>query len=150
VRLWTLHPRYLDSAGLVALWRETLLARAVLAGNTKGYRHHPQLTRFRAQPDPVGCVNRYLSVVYEEASRRGYRFDERKLTPAIAGELIVETRGQIEVEWLHLLEKLRRRSPERYRALSDLRRPRPHPLFRIVPGAAREWERGVARGPRTS
>jgi hypothetical protein len=141
VRLWTLHPRYLDSAGLVALWRETLLARAVLAGNTKGYRHHPQLARFRAQPDPVGCVNRYLSAVYDEATRRGYRFDESKLGPAIVGAPIAETRGQMELEWTHLLAKLRRRAPERYRVLRGLRRPRAHPLFRVVPGAVREWER---------
>jgi hypothetical protein len=125
----------------VALWREALLARAVLSGNTRGYRHHPQLARFRAQPDPVGCVNRYLTAVYDEAMRRGYRFDERKLAPAIAGGRIAETRGQIEVEWTHLLGKLRRRAPERYRAVSALRRPKAHPLFRIVPGAPREWER---------
>jgi hypothetical protein len=143
VRLWTLHPRYLDSAGLVALWREALLARAVLAGNTRGYRHHPQLARFRAQADPVGCVNRYLAAVYDEATRRGYRFDDRKLAPAVTGGPIAETRGQMEAEWTHLLDKLRRRTPERYRALRALRRPRAHPLFRIVPGVAREWERSV-------
>ena len=27
MRLWTLHPKYLDAAGLVALWREALLAQ---------------------------------------------------------------------------------------------------------------------------
>lgn len=37
MRLWSIHPRYLDTKGLVALWRETLLlAQAVLFGNTKG------------------------------------------------------------------------------------------------------------------
>ena len=47
--------------GLVALWREALLARAVLRGKTRGYRHHPQLHRFRAsatpvvEPQPVSC-----------------------------------------------------------------------------------------------
>ncbi len=29
MRLWSLHPRYLDPQGLMALWRETLLAKAV-------------------------------------------------------------------------------------------------------------------------
>jgi len=31
MRLWSLHPRYLDAKGLVALWREGLLAQKVLA-----------------------------------------------------------------------------------------------------------------------
>jgi hypothetical protein len=29
-RIWSLHPKYLDARGLVALWREGLLAQAVL------------------------------------------------------------------------------------------------------------------------
>lgn len=48
MRLWSLHSRYLDSRGLVALWRESLRAQKVLMGDTIGYRHHPQLDRFRA------------------------------------------------------------------------------------------------------
>lgn len=43
MRLWSLHPQYLDAKGLVALWREGLLAQAVLAGQTRGYKRHPQL-----------------------------------------------------------------------------------------------------------
>jgi hypothetical protein len=39
---------YLDGRGLVALWREALLAQAVLRGRTRGYRH-PQLARFRSR-----------------------------------------------------------------------------------------------------
>jgi hypothetical protein len=30
MRIWSLHPKYLDSKGLVALWRESLLAKNVL------------------------------------------------------------------------------------------------------------------------
>ncbi|HKX52383.1 MAG TPA: pyrimidine dimer DNA glycosylase/endonuclease V [Nitrosospira sp.] len=37
MRLWTLHPRYLDTKGLVAAWREALLAQKVLSGLTSGY-----------------------------------------------------------------------------------------------------------------
>ena len=47
MRLWSVHPKYLDSKGLVALWREALLAKQVLEGGTKGYRNHPQLDRFK-------------------------------------------------------------------------------------------------------
>ncbi|MFZ2406304.1 MAG: pyrimidine dimer DNA glycosylase/endonuclease V [Methylobacter sp.] len=38
--------------GLLALWREALLAQKVLRGESRGYRHHPQLARFRELVDP--------------------------------------------------------------------------------------------------
>ena len=80
VRLWTLHPRYLDSRGLTALWREALLlARKVFLGGTRGYRHHPQLRRFQSRPNPVALVNTYLFHVHAEARRRGFAFDSAKL-----------------------------------------------------------------------
>jgi len=135
------HPRYLDAAGLVGVWREALLARAVLRGRTAGYRHHPQLARFREQDRPVACVNEYLTGVYDEALRRGYAFDRRKLVRSSRQEFIRETRGQLSYEWDHLLAKLRRRDPEAYQRLSPLTRPASHPLFRIVPGSVRDWER---------
>jgi hypothetical protein len=69
VRLWSLHPRYLDRQGLVALWREALLARAVLCGRTKGYRHHPQLERFRAHASPRLAICAYLGAIEAEAAR---------------------------------------------------------------------------------
>ena len=52
--LWSLHPKYRDRAGLTAVWREAPLAQQVLRCTTRGYRHHPQLARFRAQADPLG------------------------------------------------------------------------------------------------
>ncbi len=143
-RLWTVHPKYLDAAGLVALWREALLGRAVLRGETIGYRHHPQLTRFRAQPQPIGALNRYLATIYAEALHRGYNFDRRKVGRARSARRIPETAGQLAFEWAHLLKKLRERQPRRFEELSTVLRPTPHPLFRIVPGPARIWERGVA------
>lgn len=141
MRLWTLHPRYLDPQGLVALWREALLARAVLRGKTRGYRHHPQLHRFRVSAMPVTNVNRYLAAVHREATSRGYQFDRSRFGPIRRGGFIVDTSGQVAYEWDHLLAKLRRRSPTRYRLLRDLKEPEPHPIFRIVPGGMREWER---------
>jgi len=141
MRLWTLHPKYLDPQGLVALWREALLARAVLRGRTNGYRHHPQLHRFRASATPVTSVNRYLAAVHRDATSRGYRFDASRFGPARSGSRLVETSGQLEYEWDHLLTKLRHRSPARYRLLRNLTAPESHPLFRIVPGVVREWER---------
>ncbi|HTZ52735.1 MAG TPA: pyrimidine dimer DNA glycosylase/endonuclease V [Spirochaetia bacterium] len=141
MRLWSLHPSYLDSRGLVALWREGLLALAVLRGRTRGYRAHPQLDRFRAAPDPVLAVRRYLWYVYEEATARGYRFDGKKLGAEPRCPRLRVTRGQLAYELDHLRAKLRRRDPARYRDIRTLARPRPHPLFVAVRGDVEPWER---------
>lgn len=141
MRLWTVHPRHLDVRGLVALWREGLLARAVLRNQTRGYRNHPQLERFKATPDPVGSINAYLAAVLDEAVRRGYRFDGRKIRGRRSSDFITETRGQLRYEWEHLLRKLRVRDPAAFRAASSVRRPRAHPVFRLIPGRIRDWER---------
>jgi len=140
MRLWTVHPRYLDSRGLTALWREALLARQVLLGRTRGYRHHPQLHRFKARSNPVALINAYLAHVHAEAQRRGFAFDRGKLGSPRARVRLPETVGQLEFEWRHLQAKLRSRSPALARALQHVQRPDPHPLFRLVPGTVRSWE----------
>ena len=71
----------MDLKGLVAVWREGLLARAVLRDATRAYRRHPQLARFRDSPTPMSAINSYLREVAEEADRRGYRFDKSKTGP---------------------------------------------------------------------
>ncbi len=141
LRLWTLHPKYLDAQGLVALWREALLARAVLKGATRGYRHHPQLHRFRAHSSPRIAINVYLRVIANEAERRGYAFDRSKLGPGRDDVGLSATRGQLAYEWAHLLRKLQMRSPELYEQWRKHRSPQAHPLFEIVPGKTEPWER---------
>ena len=141
MRLWTLHPKYLDPKGLVALWREALLAQKVLTGGTVGYRHHPQLERFRDHPDPVVMVATYLRAVHSEAVARGYHFDGSKIATQSSCGPVEESDGQLLFEWQHLLAKLAVRSPERYRELLVLKAPDPHPLFEIIPGPKRAWER---------
>jgi hypothetical protein len=143
MRIWTLHPQYLDPQGLVAVWRESLLARAVLRGATKGYRHHPQLHRFMKHDAPRSAINRYLAAILSEADLRRYSFDRTKVGPIRSRVRISATQGQLEYEWQHLLEKLRRRSPARYERLRTVISPVPHPLFRIVAGAVEPWERGT-------
>jgi hypothetical protein len=142
MRLWTLHPRYLDSKGLVAAWREALLAQKVLAGATKGYRHHPQLLRFREQADPLSAIGRFLAGIASEADARGYHFDATKVLRRKGRARIKETRGQLLFEWGHLRAKLRARSPSLARQWRGLASPDPHPLFCIVRGATRPWEKG--------
>ena len=144
MRLWSIHPRYLDPQGLVALWREALLARAVLRGQTRGYRHHPQLERFRQHPMPRSAISVYLAAVHDEAESRGYTFDARKVGRGSTSILIPVSNGQIDYEWDHLLRKLSARSPERYRALRTLRRPQCHPMMRRRAGGIESWERSGA------
>jgi hypothetical protein len=141
MRLWSVHPEYLDARGLVALWREALLAQAVLRGRTTGYTHHPQLERFRAQPSSVGAIAEYLRGIHAEAVVRGYGFELRKISPARAPGVMAVTRGQLKHEWSHLMGKLSIRDPERQSRLADLARPRLHPSFRLVPGDVEPWER---------
>lgn len=141
MRLWSLHPKYLDSRGLVALWREALLAREVLRGNTLGYRHHPQLERFKQHPAPLSAMARYLDAVYGEARARGFAFDRRKLAAARREAVISVSRDQLLHEWGHLLAKLRRRSPSVWRQWVGTPMPDVHPLFRIRRGPVEPWER---------
>ena len=141
MRLWTLHPKYLDPQGLVALWREALLARAVLRGATKGYRHHPQLQRFQASTAPRSAINAYLRAILREADARGYAFDRTKVGPVRGAIGIDSSSGQIEYEWRHLLRKLQARSPDLHRRWSDVVGPESHPLFTITPGPVESWER---------
>jgi hypothetical protein len=140
MRLWTLHPKYLDAPGLVALWREGLLAQAVLLGRTTGYTRHPQLIRFRAEADPAAAIASYLAGVREEALARGYRFDAGKIPGLRHPGQMTETTGQLLAEWAHLLAKLAARAPDRRQALAPIGIPEPHPLFRLVPGDRRPWE----------
>lgn len=143
MRIWSLHPAHLDRMGLLACWRETLLAQAVLTERTRGYRNHPQLERFRAHPQPLDAVGAYLSAVADEARARGYRFDgTRILRPGSLADdgTIPVTAGQLAYEWAHLGRKLRERDPERAAAW-DRSEPSPHPVFRRVPGGIESWER---------
>ncbi|HET6805259.1 MAG TPA: pyrimidine dimer DNA glycosylase/endonuclease V [Frateuria sp.] len=140
MRLWTLHPKHLDRQGLLALWREGLLARAVLRGQTRGYRDHPQLARFRGHAAPELAIDAYLAAVQEEASARGYVFDRSKLGTIQPVTRIDATTGQLAYEWQHLLRKLAVRHPALAERWQD-EPPACHPLFVIAPGPIAPWER---------
>lgn len=151
MRLWSLHPNYLDARGLVALWREGLLAQAVLAGSTAGYRNHPQLLRFRAQPAPLSFIAQYLRIIHAESAARGYRFDGYRIARRRTSRQIDVPQGQMEFEWRHLMNKLAARAPERHAELAAVTSPAPHPLFRVVTGGIADWEKtkslfGIDRG----
>lgn len=153
MRLWSLHPTYLDTKGLLACWRETLLAQKVLDGKTAGYRNHPQLQRFRATADPLAAVGNYLEGLAREADARGYNFNrDLILHPPAAGpvQMLTVAAGQVDYERGHLLAKLAVRDPERESRLAAAVPPRLHPAFGAVPGGIEPWERpasgaGVSR-----
>lgn len=141
MRLWTIHPRYLDAKGLVAAWREALLAQKVISGGTKGYIHHPQLLRFLQQTKPKQAIGAFLSSIADEAVHRNYRFDASLILSPIFNGKIVETNGQLLYEWEHLKRKLKLRAPDFYRQYADIQVPEPHPLFSIVEGGIKDWEK---------
>lgn len=141
MRLWSLHPSYLDSKGLVALWREGLLAQKVLQGKTKGYRNHPQLERFKSSSDALGAISTYLRVVVKEAENRGYNFDSGKIADEYSVNKMEVSSGQLQYELSHLLNKLKIRDRLLYDKYKELKQPVPHPLFKVVGGDVANWER---------
>ena len=145
MRLWTLHPKYLDPKWLVALWREALLARTVLRGKTSGYTRHPQLERFQSHKAPLSAIDAYLAVIFEESISRGYSFDGSKIGHFEKAAQIEVMLGQVEFEWRHLRTKLSTRTPLMYKALQNISDPECHPLFCITEGGIERWERGLKK-----
>jgi hypothetical protein len=141
MRLWSIHPSLLDRQGLIALWREGLLAQKVLLGQTKGYRFHPQLARFKAKKNPVAAISTYLWAVADEGRARDYSFDVSKIAMRRRVVSMTVTKGQLEFEREHLARKLHRRDRTHLRALST-RKLIAHPMFRVVVGPRELWEQG--------
>ncbi|MBP6994355.1 hypothetical protein KBB12_03870 [Candidatus Woesebacteria bacterium] len=141
MRIWSLHPKYLDTKGLLAVWRESLLAQKVLEGNTKGYINHPQLLRFRNSQHPLKSIGQYLRGIYVEATARKYAFDDTKIRYPDGKILLNVSKEQVLYEWRHLLSKLRIRDMSRYSKLKDIDFPEVHPMFTVVDGPVESWER---------
>jgi len=143
MRLWSLHPSCLDSIGLVALWRESLLAQKVLQGKTRGYKNHPQLDRFREYANPLAAIESYLFFIYEESLVRGYSFDKTKFN--LVGEplrvIIPVTEGQVQYEFALLLQKLQTRNTKAYGELRGLSGIPIMSLFYTVLGQTSSWEK---------
>jgi len=146
MRLWSIHPKYLDCKGLIALWRESLLAQRVLSGKTKAFKKHPQLERFRKHPNTISAINAYLYHVLEEGLRCGYDFKKEKISLPIKRILPIKvTSGQILFEFNHLKKKLKTRDPEKYRQLLKVKEIELHPIFKIVEGEIETWEKAKKR-----
>lgn len=143
MRLWSIHPSYLDTKGLLAVWREGLLALHVLRGQTKGYVHHPQLIRFRSHPEPIVAISEYLHTVVDEAEKRHYSFKREKLEPREIVKQIPVRIGQLEFETGHLRKKLAVRDPEKHQQLLSIIQFELHPLFTLTEGGIESWEKNT-------
>ena len=141
MRIWSVHPQYLDRMGLVALWRETLLAKHVLEGKTKGYKNHPQLIRFKSSNQPLAAINYYLKLVFLEAQQRNYNFDITKFEKIEKIEKINVTTAQLDFEKHHLLNKLKAIDITKYNEVVDTDNFIAHPLFIVVEGEVEDWEK---------
>jgi hypothetical protein len=141
MRIWSLHPNYLDTKGLLALWRETLLAKKVLEGRTKGYKKHPQLLRFKESENQLNAINFYLKAVWLEADKRNYSFDKTKFEEIPQIEKINVTTEQVNFEKNHLLKKLNLRDKKKFNEIIDIVNFETHPLFNLIKGEIEPWEK---------
>ena len=140
MRIWSIHPKYLDTKGLVALWRETLLAKHVLAGKTKGYKNHPQLQRFKQSENPLECIDQYLAEIYNEASIRGYNFNKEKIDWDFKSRKLTVTTKQLAYEIDHLFKKLQKRDMQKHAEIKLNNIFDTHPLFELIEGEIEKWE----------
>lgn len=142
MRLWSIHPKYLDSKGLIAVWREGLLAQKVLKGETRGYRKHPQLTRFKSKRDPIAAIGRYLYYIYKESLKRGYSFNLGKIENPKSRTRMDVNSGQVAYERRHLFTKLQLRDRALFSKVRIIMELDVHPFFRVVKGEIEDWEVG--------
>ncbi len=141
MRLWSIHPKYLDNKGIIALWRESLLAKKSLEGKTKGYKNHPQLIRFKKSKNPIKTINTYLKTILEESIKRNYNFNSSKINDDFTNKKIPIKAGQLNYELEHLKEKLKKRNLKKYEEIKNMEIIKPHPLFYIIEGGIEDWEK---------
>ncbi|MGB9937196.1 MAG: pyrimidine dimer DNA glycosylase/endonuclease V [Methanobacterium sp.] len=141
MRLWSLHPKYLDVKGLCGLWREAIMARNAILGIREGYKKHPQLERFKRQENPVIFIDTYLLNVYKESIARNYNFNRENFGNEFTKAQIEVTEGQMEYEFKHLKRKLKIRDNNKYEELKKVKFPDPNPIFNVIEGDIESWER---------
>jgi hypothetical protein len=145
MRLWSLDFKYLDRKGLLAVWRESLLAKKVLEGKTKGYKNHPQLIRFKNSKNPLKTINLYLYEIYKESVKRGYSFNLSKIKLYFNKnpekfEKIPLTKKQLIFEFNHLLKKLEERDIIQYNKIVKTKKINPNNIFYLIKGEIENWE----------
>ena len=138
MKLWTFHPRYLDTCGLTGLWREAIMAQNILIklmqGKLVGYTNHPELNKIRNIGESIfweGAIRVYLDEIYKESVLRKHSFNQYKIRASRGFLLNVEiwlSEEQLRQEEETIKERMAVRSPGRYQEVKDLQF-EPHPLF---------------------
>jgi len=141
MRLWSIHPKYLDVKGLSGLWREALLARKILKKQTKAYKNHPQMNRFKELKRPLPAIDTYLKHIYDESCDRGYCFNRKKFGNRFRKSKINVKKGQIDYEFKILKKRLKIRAKDKYKELLKVKKIESNPLFRIIKGKIESWEK---------
>lgn len=157
MRLWSIHPEYLDRAGLLGLWREALLAQQVLHGLSEGYKNHSHMQRFYALPkeDAMQHMSDYLFYIWQEGKLRGYKLnvnnikDPRNDEPhimVVPDTLFTVTSGQLALEYQILRMKVKERDPRHFERLQNFPThkmwvPKPNPVFTLIHGKKEFWEK---------
>ena len=79
------------------------------------------------------------------SSKTKYRgnlaFDKSKIKPTRTAVTLTVTSSQMAFEWVHLLVKLKERSPVLYRKWLATEMPEAHPMFKVRAGEIEPWER---------
>lgn len=134
MRIWTLHPRYLDDATLREAWRDGLAARRRLVAGSKGRPTDPLIHAIAACKHPVRVIDAYLSHLHQEAQRRGKAFDRSRIDGARAGAGFAVDSERVRDDWDQLMARMAEREPARHERQAELRRPHCHPAFKRIPG----------------
>jgi hypothetical protein len=142
MRIWSLHPKYLDSKGAVAMWREGLLARKVLLGQTKGYTNHPQLNRFKSSSKPIALLDNILFELADYFNNTyNFKFDMNKIECNEIVDPLTVSICQLNYEFWHLQNKLFLRSRHQFFKNLNDSQIQPNQIFNIVGGPIADWEK---------
>lgn len=130
--LWSVHPKYLDKCGLVALWREGLRAQKNLSGESGKIPNDPQLIRFKQQDNPLQAIGAYLSFITCEALRQGCKFNHEKIMfPNFENAFLSVSEAELAEETERLKAKLHQRSEEKYEQLCQQQKIEINPVFNL-------------------
>lgn len=138
MRIWSIHPKYLDTKRLTAQWREALLCKNVIEGKTKGYVNHPQFIRIKNHNKPIEFINAYLLTIWEEANKRLFKYDKSKIDmdKAILFKNKMEVSDkQLEYEYYHMMLKS---GKIEHILINEIES---NPLFNIIEGDIMIYER---------
>lgn len=146
MRIWSIHPKYLDTKRLTAQWREALLCKSILEGKTKSYTKHPQYLKLLKLKNPYQFINFFLLTIWEESQKRGYKYDKSKINldeVKIFDNVYLDvTIEQLKYEFCHMLQKMNNDDPQYLKNIIFLKKEGiiSNPLFNSIDGNIMNFE----------